>query len=506
MASKPRLFIGSSSSAEGLDTANAIQENLKRNAEVTIWSQGVFELSKTTIESLIEILDSSDFGVFVFTLDDVLTLRGKKYSSVRDNVLFELGLFIGKLGRERTFIVIPDNAQSKNLRIPTDLLGITLGTFENNRQDKNLISATSSFSTQVKTAMSRLGKLKEEYIEDIPEEQIKVNTTDLTASSADSSSTDYAKAFNNNKFDDAISAINILLPNASGEEKIILENNLIRCNFRKQGRNAPSEFQEYLSKNNDNPQAYKHVALSLSAEFYYVDANKVLDEGEVRFKDNSDIRIARSMIFHRTDRIHEAIDLLQDVEAKTPELSIILSDYLHEIGDKNTARNVIHRALIQTPYENEEILQKLAYFSLETDHYSLALYISQRIVHDYPQNPIYIGYLANACRKLGLNDHAYKNYIKAIGEGAIKEPTQYGNLGSLYRAKGLYSLAKDSLAKAMELDSSSAFFHIQMAETLRNQEEDEQNYQKYVRTGRLEAITEPQDHNSEETELHIESV
>src|SRR6202040_953388 len=39
--------------------------------------------------------DSYDLGVFVFDADDVAVIRDNKTPTVRDNVLFELGLFIG---------------------------------------------------------------------------------------------------------------------------------------------------------------------------------------------------------------------------------------------------------------------------------------------------------------------------------------------------------------------------------------------------------------------------
>jgi len=111
---KPRIFIGSS--VEGLSVAYAIQQNLTHDAEVTVWDQGVFELSSTTIESLMSILDSSDFGVFIFSDDDIAMMRNEEKNVVRDNVLFEFGLFIGKLSKERVYFVIPS---SKELHLPT---------------------------------------------------------------------------------------------------------------------------------------------------------------------------------------------------------------------------------------------------------------------------------------------------------------------------------------------------------------------------------------------------
>ena len=124
MGTRPLVFVGSSS--KGLPIANAIRLNLEKDAVVLVWNEGPFEISKTYIESLEE-LAKVDFAVLVLTPDDVAVSRRKKKEAPRDNVIFELGLFIGMLGRERSFFV---HEAAKNLKIPTDLLGVAGATYQ----------------------------------------------------------------------------------------------------------------------------------------------------------------------------------------------------------------------------------------------------------------------------------------------------------------------------------------------------------------------------------------
>jgi predicted nucleotide-binding protein len=148
---RPKIFIGSSS--EGLKIAQAIQVLLDHTCEPTIWSQGVFGLSKGTLESLVLAIDKYDFAILVLTPDDMTTSREQTTQSPRDNVLFELGLFVGGIGRDRTFVVFDRLSQ---IKIPSDLAGITLATYQKH-SDGNLLSSLGATTTLIENEVQRLG-------------------------------------------------------------------------------------------------------------------------------------------------------------------------------------------------------------------------------------------------------------------------------------------------------------------------------------------------------------
>ena len=145
---RPRVFIGSST--EGLPVAEAIQLGLDHVAECTVWNQGVFfGLSSTTIETVVDTAADFDFAVLVLTPDDTTTRRGASATSPRDNLIFELGLFTGILGRARTFLVYPRDVK---LLLPSDLSGVTAATYTS-RSDGNLEAALGPVCTRIKRAM-----------------------------------------------------------------------------------------------------------------------------------------------------------------------------------------------------------------------------------------------------------------------------------------------------------------------------------------------------------------
>ncbi|MGH8628530.1 MAG: TIR domain-containing protein, partial [Gammaproteobacteria bacterium] len=135
--------------------ARAVQENLDPDFETKIWDQDVFRLSQYPLESLLDQLLTSDFGVFVLAPDDVARMRGKNHLVARDNVIFELGLFAGRLGRNRTFVITPRGVPE--LHLPTDLLGLTAGDYDPDRVDKNLTAAMGAVCNKTRRLVSERG-------------------------------------------------------------------------------------------------------------------------------------------------------------------------------------------------------------------------------------------------------------------------------------------------------------------------------------------------------------
>jgi hypothetical protein len=121
---KPRIFIGSST--EGLDVARFIQAELNKDFECILWNDGeVFGDNDNYLVSLLKAASMFDFGILLATKDDKTEKREKSFDVPRDNVIFEFGIFIGRLGKNRAFVI-----QEKGIELPSDVLGNQISSFE----------------------------------------------------------------------------------------------------------------------------------------------------------------------------------------------------------------------------------------------------------------------------------------------------------------------------------------------------------------------------------------
>lgn len=167
---KTSIFIGSST--ESLPVARKIKELLEEEAssyEVDIWDEDIFDPSiqqgsseygidgkkfdkgkevknqagdqaikakaPTNLDSLRNFSDIYDFAIFVFVPDDKIVSQTRKHLETknklkgygtRHNLVFEFGLFLGRIGPKKTFILADDSISAFINNFFTDLRDVSL--------------------------------------------------------------------------------------------------------------------------------------------------------------------------------------------------------------------------------------------------------------------------------------------------------------------------------------------------------------------------------------------
>jgi hypothetical protein len=159
-----RVFVASSS--EQITTTNKVadairaadQVNGQPRLDVRPWQKGAFNFSSTYIESLEAELDLADFAVVIMTGDDAGNVRKQEVNLPRDNVIFELGLFIGRLERKRCFFFIEGDSKTK---IASDLSGVKAVEFFEDSAGE--IAGRPSLQSQVIQVREQMIRLEERY-------------------------------------------------------------------------------------------------------------------------------------------------------------------------------------------------------------------------------------------------------------------------------------------------------------------------------------------------------
>ena len=158
---RPVVFIASST--EGLPEAQAVQAGLQQAlraaADIRLWTTE-FGLSSTTIEALEAVAAEADFAIGVISGDDRVvsrpTGRSRPQRAPRDNVIFELGLFIGALGRPRCFMV---HRKGQDLKLPSDLLAVVSADYVQ-ADGQTLVQALQPRCLQIAQRVQELGALR----------------------------------------------------------------------------------------------------------------------------------------------------------------------------------------------------------------------------------------------------------------------------------------------------------------------------------------------------------
>lgn len=122
-AARERTKVFIISSVESLEVARIVQNSFAYdNFLPVLWTDGVFRVASYPMQSLIDEVTDSDFAIAIAHGDDTSSIRGKEWPVPRDNVIFELGLFMGHLGKDRAILMEP---RDDGVKLPSDMTGIT---------------------------------------------------------------------------------------------------------------------------------------------------------------------------------------------------------------------------------------------------------------------------------------------------------------------------------------------------------------------------------------------
>jgi hypothetical protein len=145
---KSAVVVGSFTGVRGIPEAHPV--GLDEPCEVELSFRGVCWLRYTMRSFLLWCWVGS---ISLSPRHHVASNRGQTVSVPIENVIFELGLFIGGLGRERMFLL---SDRTQELELPQDLAGMTRATFVPHSSG-NVAAALGEPCTRIKASVARPG-------------------------------------------------------------------------------------------------------------------------------------------------------------------------------------------------------------------------------------------------------------------------------------------------------------------------------------------------------------
>lgn len=475
---KPSIFIASS--VEGLNIAYAIQKNLIYDGEVTVWSQGAFNPSNYVLEDLIDTVDRSDFGIFVFSPDDETIMRNETSKTIRDNVLFEMGLFMGKLGRKRVFAVRPNDI---SLHIPTDLFGLNVMTYENARQDNNLVAGTGSACNDIRNIISKLGMIerKKETIAQLPTDILDKNVDDETDLELELS-----KHYDDKDYARCIEVVETMIPKEGNSTKKIRYKCFKAYMISKDNFDlGEKEFDvlESEAKENERLQIVIYRANAYMWEEYYQKSIDYINKSGI---DDVELILVKSKCMVKVLDKKSALSYLND-EILKKDSPLLLLAYFEMVCEYNSdLQKEDKQKLIKEIYKkypnNEDVIFKYAYFAhYEIYNYNTSLFLWSKLVNKAPKNANYLTYLGNAYSSLNFHNHAIEAYEKANIMVTEKSNWLLANIGNFYSNRGIHFIARKYLNKALELKENDEYSYKRLAEGLEAEKNERNEIAKIIK-------------------------
>lgn len=150
----PTVFLGSSK--EKSKELEILADLIRTHALVELWTDhSLWQAGDFVLESLLTLVPRCDFAVLIFSKDDLTESRGITLGSPRDNVVFEAGLFMSQIGRQRTLIVAPQGGEHE-LKVLSDFAGLNLIFYDVPADRADLIEALRPAAERIRQRISNL--------------------------------------------------------------------------------------------------------------------------------------------------------------------------------------------------------------------------------------------------------------------------------------------------------------------------------------------------------------
>ena len=165
---KPKSVIFSSS--EEYSIAEGVYRNLKKHHDVVLWRQFFGKNRTTPLWTFFKNLFQYDYAILILSPDSIVwdQVKGNVEGYVpKDNVIFELGATMARLGPQKTILVSPDRPDLDNPELTVQLpsyfddvkpLHFTYQRLsEGARTTKEKRAVTKAASDQIKNVLDQVG-------------------------------------------------------------------------------------------------------------------------------------------------------------------------------------------------------------------------------------------------------------------------------------------------------------------------------------------------------------
>ncbi len=98
-------------------------------------------LTKELLSDVMALFDESEFCITILTSDDVFQTNNGLKKRLRQNVVFELGMALIQMGRERCILLSDFDTHLLEFELPSDMNSLEIRRFDNSRQHRTVAKA-----------------------------------------------------------------------------------------------------------------------------------------------------------------------------------------------------------------------------------------------------------------------------------------------------------------------------------------------------------------------------